>query len=332
VVCEIGLALMLSISAGLLVEAFRKVLQVDPGFRPENVITFRVSVPDATYTKPEQKIAYYDNLLTRLRALPGVKAAGATSAPPLGGDHWGGLFEAEGRDVGRQGENPEVLRVAATPGYFDAIGMTLLEGRTFDEEDGKPNSLPVVMVNEALAKHFWDKESPVGKRIRQPGGKDWYEVIGLLRDEKHDGLDQEVKPGVFQPYSATILMVDRNDARALRDMSIILRSSAIDPTMLVSAAREVVHQLNPDIPMFGIQTMTEQLDRLYRRFALESSLPGHHLIQDCAEAKDVGALIRDQTPYLLRRHVADRAQHHPSLGHRSSLGCLRLVILTRLRL
>ena len=261
VVSEIALALMLSISAGLLVQAFRKVLRVDPGFRPENVITFRVSVPGATYETPEQKIAYYDNLLMRLRRLPGVKAAGATSAPPLGGDHWGGQFEAEGgRLVGKQGENPEVLRIAATPGYFDAIGMTLLDGRTFEEQDARRKAPLVVMVNEMFAKHFWGKESPVGKRIRQPGSKDWYQVIGLSRDEKHDGLDQEVKPSVFQPYSTTILTVDPNDARALRYMSIVLRGS-IDPRMLLGAAREIVRQLDPNIPTFEIQTMTEQLDR-----------------------------------------------------------------------
>jgi hypothetical protein len=86
-VCEVGLALVLSIGAGLLVKAFRKVARVDPGFRSENVITFRLSIPDATYDKSEKKIAYFDNLLTRLQALLGVRAVGATSAPPLGGDH-----------------------------------------------------------------------------------------------------------------------------------------------------------------------------------------------------------------------------------------------------
>jgi predicted permease len=261
VICEISLALMLSISAVLLMRAFRNVLNVDPGFRPENVITFRISIPDSTYDKPERKIRYYDDLLTRLLALPGVKAAGATSAPPLGGDHWGGQFEAEGgRSAGPQGENPEVLRVAATPGYFDAVGMTLLEGRTFEEQDGKPSSPLVVMVNETFAKHFWDRESPLGKRIRQPGGKDLYQVIGLLRDEKHDGLDQEVKPSVFQPYSKTVLTVDRNDARALRAMTVILRDSN-DPKMVVGEAREIVRRLDRDVPVYAVQTMTEQLDR-----------------------------------------------------------------------
>jgi predicted permease len=259
-VCEIGLALMLSISAGLLVEAFRKVLQVDPGFRPENVITFRLNIPDTTFEKPEQKIAYYDNLLTRLRALPGVTEAGATSAPPLGGQ-WGGIFEAEGgRGFNAQGENPEVLRIAATPGYVEAMGMTLLEGRTFEQRDGKPDSPQVVMVNETFVKTFWGQGSPVGKRIRQPGGKDWYEVIGLLRDEKHYGLDQEMKPSVFHPYAKTIATVDRNDARSLKGMCVVLRGSS-DPKIVVGAVREIVQQVDPDVPMYQVEMMTEQMDR-----------------------------------------------------------------------
>jgi predicted permease len=260
VVCEIGLALMLSISAGLLVQAFRKVLRVDPGFRPQNVLTFRLSVPDATYDKPEKKIAFYNGLLTRLRALPGVAAAGATSAPPFGGQ-WGGLFEADGgRSAGAPGENPIVLRVAATPGYFDAIGMTLLDGRTLAEQDEQPKAPLVALVNETFAKHFWENGSPVGKRIRELGGTDWYRVIGLLRDEKHYGIDQEMKPGVFLPYAATVSRVGRNDARALIAMSIVLRGS-IDPKTLIGPAREIVRQLDGDVPMYAIQTMTEQLDK-----------------------------------------------------------------------
>jgi predicted permease len=260
VISEIALALMLSIGAGLLVQAFRKVLSVDPGFRPENVVTFHVSLPDQTYDKPEQRIAYYDSLLARLRTLPGVKAAGATSAPPLGG-HWGGQFEAEGAaGIGAQGENPVVLRVAATPGYFDAIGMTLLDGRTFEQQDGGPHAPFVAMVNETFAKHFWGKGSPVGKRIRNRGGRDWYRVIGWLRDEKHDGLDQGVRPGVYLPYAKAIFTGDRNDLRSLRLMSIVLRGS-IDPKMLAGPAREIVHQLDPGVPIYGFQTMTGQLDK-----------------------------------------------------------------------
>ena len=259
VVCEIGLALILSISAILLVQSFRKVLQVDPGFRPKNVITFRISVPDATYDKPEKKVAFYDQLLERLRNLPGVSYAGATSSPPFGGQ-WGGQFEAEESRLKAQDDNPVCLRVAATPGYLEAMGMTLLDGRTFEQRDGQPNSSLVVLVNETFAKYFWGEGSPVGKRIRYPGAKDWFEVIGFLRDEKHYGLDQEMKPGVFLPYSEAVFISDNRDARAFHEMSVVLRSP-INPGTLVGPSREILRQLDPEVPMYLIQTMTEVLDQ-----------------------------------------------------------------------
>lgn len=259
VVCEIALALMLSISAGLLVQSFHRVLEVDPGFRPENVLTFHISVPDATYDTPEKKVVFYDKLLDHLRSLPGVRAAGATSSLPFGGQ-WGGQFEAEGGRVRAENENAVCLRVAATPGYVEAMGMTLLEGRSFEQRDGQPNSRLVVLVNETFAKYFWDNGSPVGKHIRYPRAKDWFEVIGLLRDEKHYGLDQKMKPAVFLPYSEAVFTSDWRDARAFREMSVVLRSS-ISPTTLVGPAREVLSQLDPEVPMFAIATLTEQLDR-----------------------------------------------------------------------
>jgi putative ABC transport system permease protein len=135
VVCEIGLALMLLISAGLLMAAFQKALHVDPGFRPEHVITFSVDLPDTSYGKAEQKLAFFRNLMEQLRHLPGVESVGAASAPPLGG-HWGNFFLAEGAlPLGPRDQNPVVLQVVTAPGYFNAIGMTFLAGRAFDERD-----------------------------------------------------------------------------------------------------------------------------------------------------------------------------------------------------
>ena len=259
VICEIALALVLSASAALLLQAFRRVIQGDPGFRPENVLTFSVSLPDTSYDRPEQKIAYYTTLLDRLRQIPGVRAAGATSAPPLGG-RWGGQFEAEGARSVRQDENPVVLRVAATPGYLDAIGETLLGGREFEPGDGRRDSPLAVMVNETFARHFWPGKNPIGKRIRYPGGKEWYQVIGLLRDERHDGPDQGVTASVFLPYSTALFKAVKDDLRSLRRITFVLRSSA-QPESLVAPAREIVRELNPDVPMYEVQTMTAALDR-----------------------------------------------------------------------
>ena len=257
---EIALALMLLISAGLLAQAFRKVLHVDPGFRPENTITFRLDLPDAKYAKSGQRAAFFRDSLAQLQALPGVQSAGAATALPLGG-HWGNFFTAEGaKPLGPHEQNPVVLQVAVSPRYFDAIGMTMLAGRKFDDRDNEvrvdgegvwiPGTPLVAIVNETFARHYWPGQNAIGRRIRHLGRKaPWITVIGLIHDEKHYGLDQEMRPAVYLPYG-----------EATHDsMSIVLRS-AVRPESLVAAAAEVLRRIDPEVPMYSVRTMTARLN------------------------------------------------------------------------
>jgi predicted permease len=250
VVSEIALAMMLLVGAGLLLEAFHKVTRVDPGYRPENVLLFGLELPQIKYPKPEQQVQFFDNLLERLRAVPGVKAAGATSAPPLGG-HWGTFWEAEGAPTKDGEKDPVVLLVMATPGYFEALGMTMLGGRTLDEHDGTVKDHYVAVVNQSFARQYWPGQNPVGKRIRGRGGNGpWADVVGLAKDEKHYGLDQEMRPGVFIPLKANG-----------RDSMVIVLRTSVDPASVTAPAREVLRQLDADLPMYGVRTMQERLDR-----------------------------------------------------------------------
>jgi predicted permease len=190
-------------------------------------------------------------MVDRLRAVPGVQSVGATSAPPLGG-HWGNFWESEGSPpLGPNDKTPVVLQVVATPGYFEAIGMTFLAGRPFRQDEADTETIRSVVVNETFAKFYWPGKSPIGKRVRtRTGNGKWIEVVGLARDEKHYGLDQEMKPSVFLPLHG----VPRNS------MNIVLRG-AIEPQMLIAPAREILRQMDPELPMFDIRTMTERLDR-----------------------------------------------------------------------
>jgi len=251
VICEIGLALILSISAGLLLEAFHKVLNVDPGFRPDHVISYRVNLPETKYKKDEQRQAFFETLVERSRSIPGVKSVGATSAAPLGG-HSGNFWEAEGQaKLGPNDKNPVVLNVVATPDYFDAIGMTFLQGRPFRVDEADLKHTRAAVVNETFAKYYWPGKSPIGKRIRYQGSQEeWIQVVGVTRDEKHYGLDQEMKPSVLLPFNG-----NPRDS-----MTIVLRGS-IDPQMLVAPSREIVRQMDADLPMFDIRTMTERVNR-----------------------------------------------------------------------
>ncbi|MGD0297005.1 MAG: ABC transporter permease [Bryobacteraceae bacterium] len=254
VVSEISLALVLLVTAALLLEAFQKVLHVDPGFRPENVITFGISLPDVKYKEDAQRVAFFENLLDRLRAVPGVKSVGAATATPLGG-HWGNFWEAERNPpLGPNDKNPVTLQVVATPGYFEAIGMTFLAGRPFRQEEAGPQHIRTAVVNESFAKHYWNGVSPIGKRIRRTGGErkptDWIEVVGITRDEKHYGLEQAMKPGVFLPLREI----------PVNWMNIVLRGS-VDPQLLIPPARTILREMDADLPMYEVRTMSERLRR-----------------------------------------------------------------------
>jgi putative ABC transport system permease protein len=252
VVSETALALALLISSGLLLRAFHRVTHIDPGFRPENVLTFSVDPPEQKYRKPEQVLAFYQSVVDRVGALPAVTAAGAASAPPLGG-HWGQFFQAEGdRPLGPNEKTPVVLQVVVTPGYFNAIGMTVLAGRQFDAHDGESKDHPVAMVNETFARQHWPGGSPVGKRIRYNNwDSPWWEVVGLLHDEKHYGLDGEDRPAVYTPEAQLAFPMS---------LQVVVRSSA-NPDALAEPARKIVQGIDPDLPVWNVHTMTEQLDR-----------------------------------------------------------------------
>jgi len=257
VVAEVTLALALLIPSGLLIRAFYKVLHVDPGFRPDNVLAFSIRLPEKTYPKAEQCVAFYRTLLDQIRALPGVVAAGASTAPPLRG-YWGQFFDVEGEAPAAPGaKTPVVLQVAVTPGYFDAIGMTVLAGRQFDEHDGLIKGRPVAMVNETFARHHWPGVSPVGKHIRYPyrepapAENPWWTVIGVLHNEKHDGLDAEERPTVYTPEVQLAWSYS---------LDVVIRAHS-NPELLAVPATRILAHIDPDLPAFDMQTMTETIDQ-----------------------------------------------------------------------
>jgi predicted permease len=250
VIGEIALALMLLVGSGLLVQAFRKVLNVDPGFRPQGVLTWSLELPGAKYKDKASRYALFHELTARLKNIPGVERASAADLVPLGG-HTGNFLEGEGaRALGPQEKRPVVLTVTAMAGYFETMGLTFVGGRGFEERDEREKWPLLAVVNESFAKSYWPGENAVGKRIRFVGDSHWIQVIGEVRDTAHYGLDGERRPGVFLAYPLL----------APTAMTVAVRS-AIDPHSLVAPAREILRQMNPDLPMFKIQTMTERLDR-----------------------------------------------------------------------
>jgi putative ABC transport system permease protein len=245
VVAEVALAMLLLIGAGLMLKSFVRLQQVAPGFDAQGGLTMEINLPPTKYAKPEQRAAFLEQMLARLRTLPGVAFAGATHRLPLRGNSAMG-FEIEGRPVtdGQQ-RRPANFR-AITPDYFRALGTPLSAGRTFTDEEAwrKPSA---VIINQTLARCHWPNESPLGQRLKI--GKASLEIIGVAADAKESGLTAEVDGGLYLPYIAS------GDAA----MKLVLRTDT-DPLSLAAAATAEIRRADPEQAVSGINTLSGLLN------------------------------------------------------------------------
>jgi predicted permease len=250
---EFALATLLVISGGLLFRAHERVKQVDPGFDPTGVLTFTVSLPQATYPDAAKRLAFWDRVEARFATVPGVASVGLVNCPPFG-CHWGSFYLAEGIDRGANDANPVVLNRYATPTYFRTMGVRLKTGRFFEPEDGRrgADEERTVIINETFAKTFFPGvKDPVGRRIRSTGDKaPWNRVVGYVEDVKHYGLERPMRPGVYWPLPR----------RPADTMAIALKTDG-DPDALIASARVVMRELDPELPLFGVRSMEASLRR-----------------------------------------------------------------------
>jgi putative ABC transport system permease protein len=266
VVSETALAVVLLVAAGLLLQSFRRLAAVDPGFRAAGVLTARLSIPGSQYPESEDIVRFYESLLPRIRALPGVVEAGAVGNAPLITRLGPTDTEVEGwlkpSDSTRVAEIIQIV----TPGYFAVMGIPLLEGRTFDARDRTDAPL-VAVVSEKLARKYWPGRSALGGRIRF----DWQdapfaEVVGVVADVHQNGLDEAP---VYGTYYFVQAHGDRAIGDAFRTMTLTVRAS-VEPASLVGAVRGEVQALDPSIPLYQVQTMEEAIaaDTATERFSM----------------------------------------------------------------
>jgi predicted permease len=260
VVAQVGFAFVLLLGAGLLLTSFRNLLNVDPGFRGEQVLTAATSAPRAKYADGPALVPLMERLLASIRQLPGVKSAGATSSIPFGGDYSDSLILAEGY-LGQKGESPvSPYNIQVTPGYFETMGITLLRGRYFDERD-KADALPVVIVDERLARKFWGESDPLGRRMFRPESPEdlirpvpkarWLTVVGVVRSVRQEGLaDFGGKAGAYYfPYAQ----------RADRGFTFAARIEG-DAAAAAPSLRAAMAKVDPDLALFDIRTMNERTE------------------------------------------------------------------------
>ncbi len=251
VVTELAIAVVLLIGAGLLIQSLWRLRQVNPGFNPENLLTFSVALPENRYPT-EKQARFYNDLVTRLRTLPGVQSASTVIPLPLSGDRFSISFETEGRPMAK-GDLPSADFFAVTPAYFRTMGISFLKGRDFTEHD-EHKSPPVVMVSEAFARKFFPNEDPIGKHIK-PGISTFEgepsvmrEIIGLVGDVKHRGLNTEVRPAYYVPQMQL----------PINQMTVVVKTNS-DPHNLMNATTREVGSLDKDLPVFSVKTFDEYL-------------------------------------------------------------------------
>jgi putative ABC transport system permease protein len=248
VVSEVALALLLLCGAGLMLKSFVRMSNVDPGFNTDHLITMKIALPDAQYTKADQTVAFLDRLLQRLGSLPGVKSAAATSTLPMSGESNWGSFNIAGRSVMDASRAPAAEGRWVSANYFRTMGIPLLRGREFREGDPLEAQHSVI-VNEVMAKRFWPGGDAIGQHLLSVTGplRD-REVIGVVGDVRSFGLDAESKPEFYQPY------------RAWWYMNVVLRT-AQNPAAIVPAVRGEVAALDKGVPVYQIASMDQLLVR-----------------------------------------------------------------------
>src|SRR5262249_40520872 len=209
VVAELALALMLLVGAGVLMRSFLRLQSVNPRFHPDHAVTFDVTLPDAHYSEDGPRVAFFDQLLPRLQALPGVRAVGGVMGVPLVGMHFDISFKIEGRPPVRPADEPSMQIRVASPGYFSAIGIPVKRGRGFTAED-RPGAPQVVVITESAARQYFPNEDPIGRTITLGWGKTDTKgvrtaaggrIVGIVGDVKDAGLNEADPPQLYMPYA-----------------------------------------------------------------------------------------------------------------------------------
>ena len=250
VVVQVALSIVLLVGSGLLVRAVMSLEAVDPGFEAERVLAFRVATPSADYPDLASSHAFFDLLFERIESLPGVVAVGGAQVMPLrGGASCAGFSLSDG--IARPDACAEERIVRGD--YFGALGIRLVEGRTFDERD-LPSSEPVVVVNQAAVRAYWRGLDPIGEGFHWgvPDGEDpWRTVIGVVEDVRHFGLDEEARPEIYMPHAQQSFS---------RRFEVAVRTTG-DPPALVGLIRREVREIDPDIPLVNPEPLASALSR-----------------------------------------------------------------------
>ncbi len=251
VISQVALSLLLLIGAGLLIKSFANLRGTKLGFDPSHAVTLHLSMPRVKYPDPNQHRAFFEQILPKLAAIPGVKAAGGAMPMPFSGNDRGSTFTVVGQPPLARGNHPVASHLIITPGYFRAMKTPLIAGRDFNSHDTK-DSLPVVIVNEAFVRRFLGHGNPIGQRIvldQVDNKTTTLEIIGVVASSHHETLASEAQPEFYIPHAQD----------PSRRMDIVLRTSAAELSGLQAAFRNVVHDYDKDIYIPNLETLEQRI-------------------------------------------------------------------------
>jgi putative ABC transport system permease protein len=262
VALEVAVALVLLVGAGLMLRSFSALARADTGIELENLLTFAVSAPGGRTTSAPHQVAFYEQLLARVRSLPGVTHAGAAVTLPIGGDDFSTRYVLEGQPLPAAGLEPSAGFQIVSAGYFETMGMRVVAGRAFREGD-TIDAPQVVAVNETLARQAWPDGDAVGRRLRTGRGADapWFTVTAVVSDIRHRGPAAPPRPELYHPLTQ----------RSFGSMAFVVRTSG-EPRALVPAVRAEVSALAADLPISQVGTMEEHVERALARPKFMSTL------------------------------------------------------------
>lgn len=253
VISELALSVVLLIGAGLLIRSFMRLQEVDPGFNPHNVLSMQLRLAPPKYTNATHAIAFYREFLEHMGKLPGVESVGSTSHIPLSDMNLGLNFMIQGQPPPNLRDLPEAEFRAISPTYFDTLDIPLMKGRAFTQADDQ-NQMPVAIINEALARRFFNNEDPIGKGLNIEGEQAPREIVGVVADVRHFGLDAEAKPEIYAPFPQ----------HPFPFMVFVFRAAG-DTSKVAALVRSEISMMDKDQPLSNIKTMEQYLSESLSR-------------------------------------------------------------------
>ena len=248
---EIALALIVVTGAGLMTRTMYKIAHVDPGFQSDHVLTMRLDVQDPKYNATKLE-SFRRDVLTNVKAIPGVESAALTLSLPIEGSQWGTIFIVGDQPVPSRAHIPHADFNPISPEYIKTMRIPLLKGRVFTEADTEKSS-PVILINETMARRFWPNENPIGKRVKQGWPEQttpWREVVGVVGDVKMQGVVEQTRLHVYLPISQ----------HSIASMYLAVRTQ-IEPQSLTAPIQGAIHAIDSQIPLYEVRTMEDRMQR-----------------------------------------------------------------------